>query len=239
MADSNSITRDEFADVMAAYMRGEMAPQEFQARTAVIENFHDTESKNIAEEMWYHYGGLKNNQIKPTCRAWEQLCRWLAFLQTDFGLVKKWPKLVRIPSIFPLLFLLILIASYGMSSRFCFMTWFWLGVVWSFMIYLRDQKNLVIRNNDQEFQQACRCAPFLSDDDWQTHKHLLDKYSLPQAEGTADEDNKCREANCPQTNAMFVAVVMIFLPLVLLFEIFSRQRLEHFRIFVRQESQEA
>lgn len=237
MAESKSVTRGEFADMMVACMRGEVNFREIFTQTPGGNQLQDADCQAIIEEMRYHYGGLKDTGVTPACGAWGQLCRWVAFLRTDFHLVKRWPKLVRIPWVFPLLFLLILAASLRMSQQFIFMTWFWLGVAWSVMIYLRDQKNLCIRNHDEDFQRACGLAPFLSQDDWQAHKHLLDRYSLPVADVPVD-DGKCRNAYRPQTDAMYVFVVMIFLPVVLLCSIFSRQRLEHFRIFVRREPQE-
>lgn len=235
MAEESVITRGEFAELMAAYMRGEISPAEFHKQTAGHRKYDDRAAQTIADELWYHYDNLKGQPVHLTSRAWNQFCRWIAFLQTDYQLEPKWPKLKKIPVLVPLLMLLILAASWQFELRVFLLVWFLIGVAWSFLIYLRDQKNLSIRNGDSDFQQAAGFAPFLSEEDWQANRHLLDKFNLPaysqEVHGGPDRDDYR-----PQTDDAVIFIIMLFLPLVLLYELVSDQRLEHFHIFLRRQA---
>lgn len=234
MAEGNSLSRGGLAEVMAAYMRGEIQPEDFHKKTAGADKYADPAAETIAEELWYHYNDLKTKPVSLSAKAWNQFARWIAFLRTDFELEEKWPRLVKIPVWVPVVLLLILAVSWRFEFRVFFLVWFLIGVAWSFMVYVRDQKNLLIRNTDPEFQQAVNFAPFLSEEDWQVNRHLLDDYNLPEyspeMHGGPDRDDLR-----PQTRDLVIFIIMVFLPLVLLYAIVSDQRFKHFHIFQRRK----
>lgn len=236
MADIKIKTRKELADVIAAWMRGDISTLEFRKATDDISTMEDVELQSIADEMRYRYMPSADKPISVSRKGWAQLCRWLEFLRTDYHLEEQWPPLSKIPFFVPLVLLLILLASYGMSTRFFASAWFLIAVAWVVLVYIRDHKNIAAFRYNDDFKKREEFMPFLSEEDWLANKHLLDEFDIPQYSEPADKP--VPDCRYPETDGLYIALVLLFLPVVLLFECFSRQKFHHFCAYLRSDKNE-
>lgn len=236
MSDRKVENRRELADAIAAWMKGEMSTSEFRDATCNIVGMEDIESQDIASELHHYYLEKTDGPIRVSRNGWKQLSRWLIFLRSDYHLEQKWPPLTKISFVIPLLLLVILAFAYGVSMRFFVMTWFFIAVAWTLMIYVRDHRNIQTYRYDPEFRKMREFAPFLSDEDFTAHRHLLEEFNLPPY--TAPEGNITAEYKYPETDSLYIIPIMLLLPLVLIASCLSRQKFRFLSTYVRTEKKE-
>ncbi len=180
--------RDDTADALAAYMRGETTRGEFRAKVdAILRQVKNNPAKDErlrGHLLWELTPGLGGRD------DWQYLRRKLAFLRSDLedskidspspkskGEDPTWPEQVRLAR----WHLLSLLPAAGLGY---FVGW-WFLLVASFISFIVYQRQLrphlaaweEVRNT--ELRQVLAFAPFANEAEWKAHERLLEQYRLP------------------------------------------------------------
>jgi len=176
--DVDREARTRLADATAAYMRGEMKSFAFdEAVEQAMENSKDSALFDVADWLWRFYDDFKDQSVYATPQGWEYLKRLLAFLTTDHAITKRVRRTWHRGQLVALGSLVVLIATYHPWCN---------AAHWPLFLATWITAALAARYGTNppaeptpEMEELWQFAPFLSEEDWQAHARLLDRYGIP------------------------------------------------------------
>jgi hypothetical protein len=180
--------RELMAKALAAFMRGEIKARQFDKQVMKWDNSYmdriSCDEGKAAFVLWHFYDDLIDHHISVSKEGWDCLKRWLAFLKTDYGLRERkvqcaqYPRLVApgLLALFPLAFLA---ACHFQQLAIFFAAWLGVAIVWLILYYRKRARDRSFIMTDKEGKELLTHAPFLSQEDWQNHAHLIAVFDIP------------------------------------------------------------
>lgn len=172
--------RDRLADVLAAYMRGEVDNFALDDACGASCPGRDPGCRRTAAALWYFYDDLKPHRCYGSAEQWEMLRRMLAFLRSDLDTwhVRVGWRLFHARQLLGLLSLTAVVGAIALFWRewelLALFAWL-VGAVIQFSAF---------RLSARRGQPACQREeaswfPFPTEEDWLRHEPLLEAERLP------------------------------------------------------------
>jgi hypothetical protein len=162
--------RRELADLIAAYLRGEIVTERFSTRcNGLLDRTADTDIRKVVLTLQYC---LEDRMTQPTWLSqeqWHALLRMIAFLNTEHRLT---PRIFPVPAkqklaanVVLLLWVVALVAGP--------VGWLVIGALWWRL------RRTMCASQEREVAALAAFVPFRSEADWHEHEGVLESYSLP------------------------------------------------------------
>lgn len=168
--------------------------------------------------LWTCYSDLEDHAIRADHEEWNLMRRWVAFLMTDYPMCKTRVFLWTRRQTIALLFVAIL-AIAGVFSWYLG-RWWVVACVWVPLGLLCPPPNPnPLKEGDAkgrlvEIKRLFQYQPFLSEEDWARHEHLLESFDLPEYDASAYEAYASSpEAACFSSESRWTVKVLVLLAL--------------------------
>jgi hypothetical protein len=177
-------SREKEAEAIVRFMRGETGSYDFEDQH--LFDTRDDSLRIVQRRIYLFYDSTSNHKISVYHEGWQALLRWVAFCKADYSLredVYVLPNPTRtvawtILGVWTFLMVLGAFLWYlslsGLGAFVVIFGHFTLAVVYGLIpkgpvgdMSLLDGINV-------------KYEPFLSEDDWQAHKHLIDQLGIPE-----------------------------------------------------------
>ncbi len=170
--------RDALADLVRAYMRGEIMSGDFDRRNDALGESDDRSVVMLSCDLWQLYDDFDDQPIRVTQETWDWLLRVIAFLRTDLELstVRRWAWQSK--QAVALVGLLVIgggVAGSVLTGSKVPFVLCWAGVGTFAFFYGQLRWN----RPHPEIVAMGRWAPFGSEAQWRSYRYLADQEGIP------------------------------------------------------------